>query len=144
MKRQKRSASGHLLVPSDFPACSGGDMLIMSEAAVRSVSGIIAQCGELLPLACEADEEYFAFNVAMLLDALNQEQSDVVRASDTGDILRIRRHVFEPQRILDVGLFKLPQMPRGLIYATQSFSRAVCGSSLTGLEFVSVWPSDVR
>ncbi len=60
------------------------------------------------------------------------------RASDTGAVLMIRRHVFKAADLEGVGLFKLPQMPRGLIYATESFALKLKESQLMGLEVVQV------
>ncbi len=77
-------------------------------------------------------------NVTTLVDALDEEKSDVLRASDTGQLLMIHRPSFRADR-LGPEIFKLSQMPRGLIYVTEAFVHRVRATSLEGLDFKLVW-----
>ncbi|WP_394828803.1 imm11 family protein [Pendulispora albinea] len=138
MTRLKVWDDGRRLKPSDFPSCSGGDMMILSQNAKEVLGSYLAQYGELLPLACN-DGEFWTLNVTTFVDALDEEATQAVRASDSGRILLIRKHAFNSAALRDAGLFKLPQTPRGLIYATESFAQELRRHSLLGLELEPIW-----
>ena len=138
MKRLMLSDKGEPLLPCDFPACSGGDMLIINSAAKDAIGEALKAYGELLPLVCDSTP-YWAFNVTTMLDALDLERSALVRASDTQAVLMITKHVFRPEALGDNLIFKLPQIPRGLIYVGTGFVSLVESASLLGLEFPTVW-----
>ena len=137
MKRVRQDERGKLRIPSDFPACSGGDMLFVSAAARSALEPVLQGAGELLPLEC-TDGEFWALNVMRLLDALDESNSKFLRSSDTGHILMIHRHSFRANR-LGPEIFKLSQMPRGLIYVTEAFVNRVKATPLQGLDFKLVW-----
>jgi uncharacterized protein DUF1629 len=141
MERLKTSERGQPLAPSDFPACSGGDMLIISGEARLKLQSELELYGELLPLACE-DGDFWTLNVTRLIDALDESNSELVRASDTGAILMIRKHVFRPTELGSAHVFLLRQMVRGSIYVTDPFVDLVTGSGLKGIEFLRVWSSN--
>lgn len=138
MRRLKVSEQGNPLQPCDFPACSGGDMLIMSRAAREKIGSCLEQYGELLPLSCD-EGEFWALNVTKLLSVLDESSSQLLRASDTGAILMIRKYSFRHADLGQADLFKLSQTIRGLIYVTDNFVELIKWSGLTGLEFVLVW-----
>lgn len=139
MERLRVWEDGRPLEPSDFPACSGGDMLMLSGAAKQKIGPYLQQYGELLPLVC-GDGEFWALNVTRLVDALDENESKLLRASDTGAILMIHKHAFRNAELDKADIFKLPQMVRGLIYVTDPFVDVINASGLKGLEFVQVWP----
>jgi len=141
MRRLVQSDQGKTLRPSDFPACSGGDMLVLSRAAKEAIGAYLQQYGELLPLESDGGE-FWTFNATTVLDALNEPASQVLRASDTGAVLLIRRPVFVSSALEGAGLFKVAQTPRGLIYATDEFVRLTRATRLDGLEFDPVWTSN--
>lgn len=138
MKRLIVSEQGRPLKPGDFFACSGGDMLVFSNRAKEILGADLARYGEVLPLSC-AGGHFWTLNVTSFLDALDESASQVVRASDTGGILMIRLHVLKAAAVVGADLFKLPQTPRGLIYATDSFGEKLKRHNLSGLELVQVW-----
>ena len=129
------------LKASDFPSCSGGDMFILSQVAKDKIGSYLEQYGELLPLACD-DGDFWTLNVTRLVDALDESSSQLLRGSDTGEILMIHKHVFRPSGLEQAQLFKLPQVLRGLIYVTDPFVDMIKASGLKGLEFVKVWSPD--
>lgn len=138
MKRLKVTEQGQPLESSDFPACSGGDMLVLSRAARERIGGQLERHGELLPLVCD-DGDFWVLNVTRLVDALDESNSQLLRASDTGAILMVRKYAFHAPALAQAELFKLPQMVRGLIYVTDPFIDLVRASGLRGIEFVQVW-----
>jgi hypothetical protein len=136
MRRLKFSDKGKSLIPCDFPA-SASD-LILSSRARDKIGEYLEQYGELLPLACE-DGEFWAYNVTTIVDALDSEATQAVRASVGGRILMIIRHIFKIDMLVDVGLFKLPQTRKGLIYSTADFAEKLRAFDLVGLKLVQVW-----
>jgi hypothetical protein len=133
MKRLSVLERGQRLTAGDFYACSGGDMLVFGDHARQSVGAELERYGEVLPLSCDG-RPFWTLNITSFVDALDEGASQLVRASDTGGILMIRRHVFKPIALAGAVLFKLPQTPRGLIYATDSFAGRLKESKLVGLE----------
>jgi hypothetical protein len=123
--------------PSDFPSGCG---FVVSQVAKEKLRPCLEQSGELLPLECP-DGEFWTLNVTRLVDALDEEGSEVLRASDSGEILMIHRHRFRAER-LGPEIFKLSQTPRGLIYFTEAFVHRVRATSLKGLDFKLVWAAN--
>jgi hypothetical protein len=135
MKRLRISSDGRDLKPCDFPACSGPDMLFVSATVADRIGDYLAGFGELLPLAGEA-EGFFAMNVTTFVDALDENESTLLRSSTTGRTLMVNKHVFTNDAHADAEIFKIPQTPRGLIYVTQRFVTRIEELGFTGLEFV--------
>jgi hypothetical protein len=136
MRRLMVSGEGRKLKPCDFPACSSD--LILSGRAKEEIGNQLQKYGELLPLAC-ADGEFWTLNVTTLIDALDEGASQLVRATDGGRVLMIRRHVFKGPALEGAGLFKLPQIPAGSIYATDLFAERLKEHKLIGLAPTQVW-----
>jgi hypothetical protein len=82
------------------------------------------------------------FHVTHFVDALDENASDVLRASDdTHVVLMIHKHIFQPAKLTADWVFKLPQSRgRGAFYVTDPFVNLIRTSGLTGLEFKRVWP----
>jgi hypothetical protein len=140
MERVTEDDNGTRRQPGDFPACSGGDMLFVSVRAKALLEPILSQAGELLPLRC-VDGDFWAANVTQLLDALDENNADLLRASGSQRVLMIHRHAFLAER-LGHEVFKLSQTPRGLIYVTEAFVNRVKATTLKGLEFKLVWAAN--
>ena len=140
MKRVKEDEDGTRWKPGDFPACSGGNMLLVSATAKALLEPVLREAGELLPLRC-ADGDFWALNVTRLIDAFDEDKADVLRSSDGERILMIHRHAFLTER-LGPEMFKLSRTPRGLIYVTETFVKRVKATSLKGLDFKLVWAAN--
>ncbi|MGO8997390.1 MAG: imm11 family protein [Polyangiaceae bacterium] len=141
MKRLSVSERGRRLTAGDLYACSGGETLVFGDGARQSLGPELERYGEVLPLSCEG-RPFWTLNVTSFVDALDERASQVVRASDTGGILMIRRYAFKAASLGRAGLFNLPQTPRGPIYATDSFADKLNERKLVGLELVQVWAPD--
>jgi hypothetical protein len=121
---------------SDFPSLFG-HLPVFSRRAVEVLESLLKENGELLPLDCK-DGDYFVFNVTRVVDALDEAHSELVRFSD-GKIMDIKRFIFQADRLTDIDIFKLPQMPLGKIFVTDKFVRVVQEAGLTGFAFELVW-----
>jgi hypothetical protein len=141
MRRIKFNENGQFLRPCDFPSGSGGGNLFMSHAAREKLGPYLEGYGEFLPLSCD-EGNFWIFHVTHLVDALDENASDLLRASDDhGRVLMINRHVFRPEKLTADLIFKLPQSRgRGAFYVTEPFVNLIRRLGLTGLKFRQVWP----
>ncbi len=114
-------------------------MLLLNAAAKHALGELLEAHGELLPLACDSTP-YWAFNTTRMVDALDVDGSKLLRASDSGRVLLVTKHVFRPEALGRSAIFKLPQTPRGLIYVGEAFVQLVRDTSLLGLTFQTIWP----
>jgi hypothetical protein len=112
---------------------------VFSQRAVDVLLDLLIENGEILPLACE-EGDFFVFNVIRVLDALDEERSELRRfgRNGRGRVKRIVRHAFFPERIT-ASIFRIPQKPLR-VYVTQGFVDRVESAGLTGFDFTPVWP----
>lgn len=127
------------LVRSDFP-CMTSDVLIMKSTAAQFVRSLGQPGLEILPLECD-ECDLWALNVLNVLEAVDMDKSEVVRFPSTGRLMTIARHVFHPEVVEGVPLFKIRALRRGPIYYGDSFVEQYRASGLTGLEFEPIWSS---
>ena len=118
---------------TDFPGFQS--IHVMSARAADALRDLIEGRVELLPLDVEGGDELYAVNVLRVSDALDEEASEVKRfPNDPSRIMRIVRHVFDPERLAGETMFRLPQKPRGRAYITDVFTDRVRETGLRGLE----------
>lgn len=121
----------------------GEHVLIVRSPAAESIRPLIDAYGEFLQLRCS--EEVWLFNATSIVDALDEENSHIVRFDD-GGILAIEKHVLRPDVIGGTQLFKLRERPGGLrvsdIHLQEPLIRQIGDLGLTGIAFDLVW-SDV-
>ena len=126
---------GDHLPASDFPSLLVSHMPIFSQRAVDELGDILEPNGQLLPLDYNRGL-YYAYNVTKLVNALDEERSEIVRFS-TGRIMDIKRYAFVRDE-LDEGLtiFKLLPTPLLRVFVTDRFVKAVEEAGLTGFKFL--------
>lgn len=86
--RRVRVDNGSTFKASDFPWL-GAHALVFARRSVDILGPLLTSHGELLPLAANDGSELFVLNVTRILDAIDDEHSDVVRFSD-GRIMFIK------------------------------------------------------
>lgn len=122
---------------SDCPWCLH-TVLIVRDRALTSLRPLLERYGEILPLRC--DEPVSLFNATTILDALDEERSEIVRFDD-GGLLAIERHVFRPDVIGNCETFKLPGRA-SRIYLQETVVRRIGELGLVGLAFDLVWTDE--
>lgn len=127
------------LPKGDTPGLSS-HIPVFSPKAVEILADLLENSGELLPINC-GGEDYFLFNVTLLLDALDEDASELERFS-TGRIMDVLRYSFKKDKLIGTNIFKLPEMPLSYPYVTDAFVRRVKDSGLKGFEFRLEWSSD--
>ena len=120
----------------------GGHVLVLRERAAGLLAPLLERHGELLPLSCP-DADLWLFNVLTVVDALDEENSEIIRFDD-GDILNVERYAFRPDTAAGPAVFKVPQLLRGPLFVSDEFVGAVEAAGLTGPEFSELWSSGTR
>lgn len=130
---------GRTLLPSDSPWLGTSSALIFRPAAIMALGQLLREYGELLPLQCEA--KLSIFNCTRVVDALDEEASTLSRFED-GRIMWIRRHVFRPEVIRGVEIFKLANLRVSSTFVGSRFVEMWHAAGLKGLEFPQMWAGD--
>jgi hypothetical protein len=131
-----REDKGRKLTSSDSPWL-GAHALIFRANVESALGPLLRENGELLPLACQ-EADLTIFNPTRVIDALDEEASSVVRFSG-GRIMMIRRHVFHPEVIRDIDVFKIPNLRVSPTFVSHRFVDRWKMSGLKGLEFRQLW-----
>ena len=116
-----------------------GTIPLLSTRAVGALKDVLQSCGELLPVIYPR-QQYFAYNVTSVIDALDEAES-TLRRFTTGRVMSIDNYAFRPDRVRELRIFKIPQLPRAFIFVTDSFADPVRKAGLTGFVFEKVWES---
>jgi len=124
--------------PSDFPWL-GAHALVMRKRAVNALCDVLEAHGEVLPLVTEDGVELSVFN-ARVIDALDEERSNIMRFPGTNRIMRMVNVAFVEPALRGVDIFRLPHRA-GSTYVSQYFVDRVNDSGLVGLDFKKVWSS---
>jgi hypothetical protein len=117
----------------------GTHVLFLRPRAVDALGTMLLKYGEILRVQDEGGDELYLYHAFNFVDALDIENSTIERFS-TGRIMRIERHVFLPETVEGVDVFRIPQMRASPIFVSDLFADLVSRSGLTGTEFELVWP----
>jgi hypothetical protein len=133
---------GQELRPADSPWL-GGHALVFRDRAYRAVGEILAPAGEFLELALEdTSDRLWLFNACCLVDALDEQASDLVRFPSTGRVMKVERHVFRANVASRLTAFRVPQT-RSLFLSGDAVD-AISARDLVGAGFELVWQSDAE
>jgi hypothetical protein len=83
-------------------------------------------------------EEYCLLNVTGISDALDLSSSVVERFPSSNRVFRVPKIVLRGEKVAQRWLFKIPELARTEIFATDAFRDLCTTRSLTGLEFNAV------
>ncbi|MCK2238967.1 MULTISPECIES: imm11 family protein [unclassified Crossiella] len=126
--------------PSDFPWYMSLTLLL-KDRAIDVLAPLLAEFGELLP-ARFPDARLALLNVLNVVDALDEEASEIIRFQSSGRIMRIETPVFRPELVPPRSVFKIPQMPAGEIFYTEEIVREFEKSGFAGLWFKALWDTE--
>ncbi|MCY7315097.1 MAG: hypothetical protein LH480_05605 [Rubrivivax sp.] len=102
----------------------------------------LSQLGHGSRLTSEQDPTYWLFYITNVVDALDEEQSELVRFRD-GGVMRIASYTFKPEAVRDQWLFTLPQRPGCNRCVTDRFVDLVREHQLTGFGFKLLWSDEL-
>lgn len=114
-----------------------GTVPIFSATAVDALLDLLRPNGELLPLRY-ARKEYMAYNVTRVIDALDEQQSSIIRLT-TGRIMSITKYVFDEAMLINASIFKIPQQLLAFVFVSDVFVNRVQEKHLTGFRFRPTW-----
>jgi hypothetical protein len=131
-----RDDEGEKLEVSDSPWL-GSHALIFRPSAIQVLRPILEEFGELLCLKCN-DSKLFVYNPTIILDALVESESRIMRYSD-GRIMKIINYVFQSSILGDVTIFKIPNIRNSPTFVSERFVNLWDSENLKGLKFTQVW-----
>jgi hypothetical protein len=118
----------------------GSHALIFRPQVVDKLGSVLVRYGEMLQLDCD-DADVSIYNVTNIVDALDEDASSIDRF-ESGEVMIIRRHVFDARAIGESEVFRIPRVRLSSTYVTQRFVDRWQLSGLKGLEFNQVYPVD--
>lgn len=120
---------------SDFPIFSV-HVPVFSKKAVQCMEEILLTHGQILPLKCERDE-YFAYNVTTVIDAIDEEKSEIIRIP-TGKIVHVTKFVLNDDKLTGNSIFKLKHLELMEVFVTGDFVERVAQNNLSGFDFCKI------
>jgi hypothetical protein len=124
---------------SDFP-WYGSHVLILRSDAAHGLRETMKPYGEFLPL--KGGDGLELFNATTVLDALEENRSEIIRFND-GDVLNIERYVFRQEAVGDYLIFKLPYRASNL-YMQAEFIDQIKDMKFCGIGFNLVWSNEIE
>lgn len=131
---------GRPLLQSDIPWL-GKHAPVLRKKAASALAPMLAGYGEMVPLACDTADLVVFNTTRVLVDALDMDRSAFVRFPSTGRIMKVKAHVFRPERVQGVHAFKVPDLLRGSVFVTDEVVSAVQEAALQGVGFRLLWHS---
>lgn len=125
------------LLEGDFPFLSS-HVPVFSKNAISVLEDLILPHGEILSLNYKSDE-YFAYNVTSIIDALDHQKSVFKRFKSDGSIMDIIKYIFKPKYIEDIPIFKLPQTSLMDVFITDVLYKRITDKNLLGFNCIKVW-----
>lgn len=99
--------------------------------AVEALQDVLFPFGQILPLR-SVDGEFYLWNVTRMLDALDEEASELLRFPSSDRIMVVQRWSFRAAVVERAVAFKIPQMPVAYTFVTDAFMRRVEEERLVG------------
>jgi Immunity protein family (Imm11) len=136
------SEQGERLPKVDMP-WMGGHALVLRGRALNALTDVLLPDVEFLPLISEDGEERFSVvNVLRVIDAIDDESSDLIRFRNSRKIMKARRLSFRADRIEGVNVFKTPDTLRSFVFFGQAVADRVREAGLTGARFELLWTDE--
>ena len=121
--------------PSDFPWL-GGHALVMRQKAFDQLKDIWDATGEMLPLETGDGLSLYVFN-AQVVDALDENNSTIIRFPGTNRIMRIKKIAFIRNMVERLDVFRLSHRASPT-FVSEMFIKRFKEAGLVGLEFNAV------
>jgi hypothetical protein len=114
---------------------------VFSERAKRIFEPPLQGLGRWIALDYD-EAPYWLFFITNIVDALDEEKSEIARFKSSGRVMGIDSYAFKPEIVKDQFLFTLPQQPGSDRLVTDRFIDLVHEHKLTGFMFQRLWSSD--
>lgn len=126
-------------IAADCPYLSGYG-LMLSDKAVSVLGSMLADAGYLLNTRLPGADHYKLFICGRLIDAIDQERSDIERFRD-GGVWWLRRYELRAELLRDMHVFRLKHK-RNRLFVSDQFVCLMQEHELTGFEFTEIWCSE--
>lgn len=123
------------LLPGDFPSLVT-HVPVFSQRALTKLKDSLKGNGEALPLVCD-EGEYFAFNVTNIVDALDEQRSEIKRFKSSNRIMEVVKYRFHDEK-LSANIFKIPQTAAMDVFVSDKFKKSIESFNLKGFEFRAI------
>lgn len=127
------------LLPGDFPQLQAVGEPVFSRRALEVFGDLLEGRGELLPLS--GVDDYVLFNVTRVPDVLDRQESELAYFDD-GGVMDIDHYAFDPDRVANETIFRLPPIPDLYRYVTGPFVQRAQDAGLAGFAFDRIVWSD--
>lgn len=128
--------------PADMPWHSAGTM-VLKDRARRVLEPVLGEDAEWLPGYDSDGGELWLVHPWRIVDALDEEHSDVERFKDSTKIMRVRKYALRAEALAGLRCFRLLQQPHRM-FVTDEVASAVRVAGLHGTSFVPIWRSLAR
>ncbi|MFC5288549.1 hypothetical protein ACFPM7_15930 [Actinokineospora guangxiensis] len=112
----------------------GEHVLVLRPAAVSTLTPLLEEWGEFLPLSCPT-ADLTLYHALTEIDALDEEASEIIRFDD-GTVLAVDSYAFRPEKIT-APVFTVPQLPHGPLFVSEDIAAAA--ADLHGTDFTAVF-----
>jgi hypothetical protein len=124
---------------ADMPWC-GSQTMALKEPARRILEPVLGDDAEWLPAYDSDGENLWLVHPWRLVDALDEDHSDLVRFQDGVKIMRVNRYALRGEAVAGMRCFRLPQQPH-IMFVTDEVASAVSAAGFHGTGFVPIWRS---
>lgn len=118
---------------SDFPWYMSS-VLILRENVVSKMKSFFEKNGELLPMHSVDNQKLYAFN-CKIIDALDEEKSDIIRLKSSGKIVLVKKIAFKDEKLVNVDIFRL-NYPSSPTFVSEEFIKLYNEYKFVGLKFI--------
>jgi hypothetical protein len=113
-------------------------VLVCDYFAITKIGDFISNEVELLPIDVDGLNCQL-INILNVVDCLDEKKSEIKFFKNSKNVKDIKRYVFNEYMLRNINLFKIPQLKRTDIFATDTFRDKILESGLTGLDFRLVY-----
>jgi hypothetical protein len=146
MIRVRRATEGYMATePNDLPFGDTPALMFgciaLSRRAMNALQPMLQLWGRFIPIVCEDCEgwDYRLLQVTKVIDALDQERTEIKRWPDGRVREPIRRPIFREDAVATAFAFQVPGY-WGNVFLTDLFMQRVREAGLTGFDCPLVWP----
>jgi hypothetical protein len=128
---------------SDCPHLwDSGETVVLSERALNTVSGLIKDQAEALPLI-HPEQRYYAIHVVNAVDAIDYDRAKVRKLS-TGLRVGFDKYAFIPGKLKNQHIFGIYLNTKiyPFVFVSDEFKRVVESNGLVGFQFIEIWDSE--
>ena len=107
---------------------------IINEKAYKVLYPYLKKHSQIFQLKNES-KIFYVINVTDIIDCLDYKKSELKLFPSSGRVMRVIRYAFKTDKLKNATIFKLPEFPKGISYATEELKKVVEENNITGFKF---------